>query len=98
MCEECTDNTDLLLLSHPLVTKLVRTISACAFVSFDCFKKLTSRNAARDETQYDSKGASIICSTYRPVADEYMRNIKLEEELTTSLKYAISTAEKSDAT
>lgn len=57
------NQTYLLFSNHPLATKLARTTSAWVFVIDDVFRKLTSRKAAKEETQYDSLGASIICST-----------------------------------
>ena len=55
----------LLLSSQPLATKLPRTASAWALLMFVFgFIALTSRRAARDETENDSSGACIMRSTY----------------------------------
>ena len=56
------EDTNLLLSNHPLETKLFKTISAFSFVMFD-FNVFTSLRAANEDTEYDSWGPSIICST-----------------------------------
>jgi hypothetical protein len=55
----------LLLSNHPRATKLLSTVSACDFVmlAFGLIA-LTSRSAARDETEYASVGADMMSSTY----------------------------------
>ncbi len=60
--------THLLFTNHPLATKLLSVASACDFVMLD-WRELTSRRAARDDTQNDSFGASIICSIYNFMSD-----------------------------
>jgi hypothetical protein len=55
----------LLLSNHPFTTKLPRTTSAWVLLMFDLgLMALSSRRAARDETENDSCGASMICSIY----------------------------------
>jgi hypothetical protein len=57
--------TYLLLSNHPLATKLPKTTSAWVLLIFDLgLMALSSRRAARDETENDSCGASMICSIY----------------------------------
>ena len=53
---------NLLLSSHPLATRLLRTTSAWDLVMFD-LSEPTSRRAASEDTEYASCGASMICST-----------------------------------
>ena len=88
----------LLLMSHPFATKLLSVTSAAAFVIFD-LRELTSRRAARDETQKDSLGASMICSSCKGQEQGRVRdsiNKGYYENWigrrTTALKYAISSA------
>jgi hypothetical protein len=60
--------TCLLLSNHPLATKLARTTSAWLLLIFDFgFKALISRRAAREVMENDSRGASMICSTFEDV-------------------------------
>ncbi len=63
-CVLRTQGAYLLFTNHPFATKLWSVASACVFVILD-LRELTSRRAARDETQKDSFGASMICSNWR---------------------------------
>lgn len=63
--------THLLFSSHPFATKLPNTTSACVLVML-VFKLLTSRRAAKDETQKDSLGESMTCSIYQRVKNKHI--------------------------
>lgn len=80
--------TYLVLSNHPLATKLPNTTSACALLMFDLgLMELTSRRAARDETQNDSCGASMICSIYYMIKHDDAVQVGVH---TKALKYTIS--------
>jgi hypothetical protein len=77
--------------SHPRATKLPRTASACALVMVPALSSETSRSASSDETEYASRGASMICSTCAASVSGAAQAPQTGER-TIALKYAISGA------